>query len=169
MLYTQSVIVAISALKDRETGSSADSIRAYIQEHASRDSQFNERAFLTALKNLIAQKTIAQVNGSNYKLTDSYLKKQTDLLAAGMEEAIKDKPHVVHPREEPGKESPARKTFHSKVKLNETSKIITIINPAHGPCREVEKMETDDETHDETMKTKKKTKIIPRKVDVKHM
>mmetsp|Transcript_15371 Transcript_15371/g.33214 ORF Transcript_15371/g.33214 Transcript_15371/m.33214 type:complete len:236 (+) Transcript_15371:196-903(+) len=76
-------------------------------------------------------------------------------------------------REEPPKESPTKKTVHSKVKINEGS-IITVLNPERKKGEEemeCEEVDEGDRIVEDGMgqSHKKHVKIVPRKVGVKKM
>lgn len=185
MPYRSAILAAIDSLKDHQTGSPASAIRRRIKEHdavfaaaiasSEDDTVWNEALFQTTLKSLVAKKILLHFNGTNYKFSDDYLKNREQLLrdrAESIEEAkhIAAATHSMHPREEPPKELPKKKTVHAKVKINE-GPIITVVGPKQHSD---EDMETDGEEDNEVVmdgngRGKKKqhhVKIIPRKVNV---
>lgn len=180
MPYRSAILSAIEDLKAHETGSPASAIRSRIKEHDTEYSSddddttaWNETLFQTTLKSLVAKGTLTHINGVNYKFSDDYLRRRAQGLRARAEsmEEHRRAAAAVHPREEPPKDLPKKKTVHAKVKLNE-GKIITVVNP-EGKRRGEEKMDTDEE--DEILmdknneQHKKHVKIIPRKVGAKKM
>ena len=104
---------------------------------------WNETHFQTTLKSLLTKNILVQVNGSNYKYSDAYLKKRADRLREKMDSIEEEEHHrrlhhadtatlsssqALYPREEPPKESPKKKSLHAKVKITE-GRIITVVNP----------------------------------------
>ena len=189
MPYRSAILSAIEGLKAHETGSPASSIRHHIKEHdtvfaaaianSKDDTSWNETLFQTTLKQLVSKGILVHINGTNYKFTDNYLKKRAETLrerADSIEEhqhAIATATHNIHPREDPPKDCPKKKTVHAKVKLTE-GKIITVVNPEKK--RDEDEMETDDEDTDKVHEVlmsgdehKKHVKIIPRKIGTKKM
>jgi hypothetical protein len=178
--YKSAILAAIEELKDHETGSPAAAIRRCMQETsnnfwftAAQDDttitpaaansgvggSWNEALFQTTLKSLLSKDILIQVNGSNYKFTEGYLKRRAERLRAQIDSIEEERHHhrqqqqqqhhhssslssataaaaslpsisnpLLHPREEPPKDSPKKKTVHAKVKINE-GKIITVVNP----------------------------------------
>mmetsp|Transcript_27193 Transcript_27193/g.49361 ORF Transcript_27193/g.49361 Transcript_27193/m.49361 type:complete len:202 (-) Transcript_27193:279-884(-) len=191
MPYRSAILSAIEELKDHQTGSPASSIRRHIKEHDTSfaaaiandddDTTWNETLFQSTLKSLITKNVLTNVNGSNYKFSDDYLSRRAEGLRAraeSMEErqrALLVAARDLHPREEPPKELPKKKTVHAKVKINE-AKIITVVSPEGNIMKDGDEMETEDDDDGILMKDndgnknklkKKHVKIIPRKVGAK--
>ena len=183
MPYRAAILAAIESLRDLETGSEASSIRKHIQEQ---DSLFkwNENLFQETLKSLIRQEEILQVNGTNYKFTDAYLKKRAEALRARAD-LIQEHLIKIHSAAAPSVpqshgvydgetclvsewDTPKKKTVHAKVKIND-AKIITVVNP-DKPKRDTD-MEVEEESAmvTEVKKRKHHIKIIPKKVSIKKM
>lgn len=189
MPYRSAILSAVEDLKDHQTGSSASSIRRHIKEHdtvfadamaaSDDDTTWNETLFQTTLKSLVSKGVLCQVNGSNYKFTDSHLERRAGALRERAE-SIEERQRAARAeaaahraagaaREDPPKDSPKRKTVHAKVKMNE-ARVITVVNPEGGGKSRGDEMETDDEVRDVELKDggkpegKRHVKIIPRKV-----
>ena len=60
---------------------------------ASSSSAWNETLFQTTLKSLLTKNILVQVNGSNYKYSDAYLKKRAERLREQMEEEEQHRRH----------------------------------------------------------------------------
>eukprot|EP00581_Thalassiosira_minuscula_P017795 CAMPEP_0183723356 /NCGR_PEP_ID=MMETSP0737-20130205/14948_1 /TAXON_ID=385413 /ORGANISM="Thalassiosira miniscula, Strain CCMP1093" /LENGTH=197 /DNA_ID=CAMNT_0025953617 /DNA_START=251 /DNA_END=844 /DNA_ORIENTATION=+ len=134
---------------------------------------WNETLFQTTLKSLVTKGTLVQINGSNYKFSDEELRARAEGLRARAESMEDQRRRAAtatavvgvsggggggaqssmvimlqHPREEPPKGLPKKKTVHAKVKLNE-GKIITVVNPnGKGSNDDEDEMETEDEDED---------------------
>lgn len=194
MPYRAAILSAIEKLKDDPlVGSPSSSIRHHIQQHdktfattalaanssGSDDTitKWNETLYQTTLKSLITKKTLLKNSNGNYMYSDEYMQRRTRGLrtrAESIEDAIHQ--HATaqhqhsHPREEPPKEIPKKKTFHAKVKINEGKVITAVVNPESKKHGGDDEMDTDDGMSSESSGSNKKhVKIIPRRVCRKKM